>query len=184
MNQYIQNHQEEFDKAIDFFKKEISNLRTGRANPGMLDNVLVEAYGAKNPINAVANVSVADAQSITITPWDKNVAKDIEKAIVEASLGLGVVNEGGRIRVTVPKMTEENRKDLVKKLNEKMETSRISLRQIRDDIKNEIEQAEKDKEVTEDEKYSFIEQLDKEIRELNDELKKIRDQKEEDIMTI
>ena len=184
MNKYIEAYKENFKKTIDFFKKEISNLRTGRANPNMLEGVMVGAYGAETPINGIATISVVDGQSITVSPWDKNVIKDIEKSIIEAELGVGVVNEGDKIRITVPKMTEENRKELVKKLNEHFEAGRISFRRIRDEIKNEIEGAEKKKEISEDDKFRFIKELDEEIARRSDELKEIRDSKEKDIMTI
>lgn len=184
MNQYLQNKQGEFQKAIDFFKKDITSLRTGRANPSMLDGILVEAYGAKTPLNGVASITVSDAKSMLVAPWDKSVLKDVEKSIIEAGLGVGVVNEGGKIRITIPQMTEENRKDLVKKLNEKMEDVRISTRQVRDDVKETIEEAETNKEISEDDKYRFLGELDEEVKKRNDEVKAIRDKKEEEIMTI
>jgi ribosome recycling factor len=184
MNQYIQAQQEEFVKAINFFKKEIARLRTGRANPNVLDGIQVEAYGTKTPLNGLATINVPDGQSILVSPWDKNVLKEIERAIVGANLGLGVINEGDKIRLTVPKMTEENRKELVKKLNEYKEASRITIRQIRDEIKESIEQAEKTKEIPEDDKFRFIKELDEEVSKKNTELGEIRDKKEEEIMTI
>lgn len=184
MNQYINQKQEDFIKAIDFFKKEITGIRTGRANPSILEGVQVEAYGAKSPINAVANINIADGNSMIIAPWDKGVIKEIEKAITDADLGLGVVNEGDKIRLSVPQMTEENRTDLVKKLNEKHEQARIAVRQIREDVKNIIESAEANKEIAEDDKFRFIKELDEEIGHKNDELKEIRDKKEEDVMTV
>ena len=184
MNTYIQAKEGEFKKSIDFFIKEIAGIRTGRANPNMLEGVQVEAYGAKTPIQGVAAINVQDGQSILVVPWDKNVSKELEKAIVNADLGVGVVNEGEKIRLTVPKMTEENRKELVKKLNEKMETVRVSIRQIREDIKTAIEAAEKDKQITEDDKFRFIKELDEETAKQNEELKNLRDKKEGDIMTI
>ncbi|OGF28066.1 ribosome recycling factor [Candidatus Falkowbacteria bacterium RIFOXYB2_FULL_34_18] len=184
MNQYIEAKKGEFEKTIEFFKKEIGSLRTGRANPNIFDAVVVSAYGVRTPLNGVAAINVADGQSITIAPWDKNIIKEIEKAIIEADLGVSVVNEGGQIRVTVPRMTEENRKDLVKKLNEKYEQARISFRQIRDEIKTKIEQEEKEKAVTEDEKFKYIKELDEEITKRNNEIKEIREKKEAEIMTI
>ena len=184
MNQYIQLKQEEFNKAIDFFKKEISNIRTGRANPAMLDGVLVEAYGAKTSLNGLASVTVPEARSIIVAPWDKNVIKDIEKAIVSADLGVSVVNEGDKLRLTVPQLTEENRRDLVKKLNEKMEAARVTVRQAREEIKSDIENAYDSKEIVEDDKFRFIKELDDEAREKNNELKEIRDGKEKEVMTI
>jgi len=184
MNQYIQVKEGEFQKAVEFFKKDIANLRTGRANPAMLDGVMAESYGVKTPLNGLANITVADAKSMTVSPWDKNILKEIEKAITGANLGVGVVNEGDKIRITIPQITEENRKDLVKKLNEKMEDVRIALRKVRDEVKEEIEKAEADKKISEDDKFRFIKELDEEIRKRNDEIKDIRDKKEGEIMTI
>lgn len=184
MNKYIQQKQEDFVKAIDFFKKDIANLRTGRANPAILDGVQAEAYGVRTPLNGLANINISDGKSMVIAPWDKGVLKNIEKAIVEADLGLGVVNEGDKIRLTVPQMTEENRKDLVKKLNEKQETARVSLRKVRDEIKGSIEDAEDDKEISEDDRYRFMEELEEVVKAKNEELKNIKDKKEEEIMTI
>lgn len=184
MNQYLQAKQGEFTNALDFFKKEIGALRTGRANPAVLDNIQVEAYGIMNPLNAVGNIAVSDTRSILIAPWDKGVLKAIEKAVVEANLGLGVVNEGDKLRLTVPPLTEENRKDLVKKLNEKMEKVRIILRGARDNTKNVIEQAFDGKELSEDDKFRFMKELDEFSAKKNEELKEIRDKKERDIMEI
>lgn len=184
MNNYIEQKKGDFENIVDFFKKDISSLRTGRANPSMLEGIFVEAYGVKTPLNGVANVNVADSKSMIVTPWDKNIIKDVEKSIVDADLGFGVMNEGDKVRLNVPQMTEENRKELVKKLNEKLERSRISVRQLRDDIKDNIEKDEKDKEITEDDKYDSIKELDDKVRDLNDELKKIRDDKESEIMTV
>jgi ribosome recycling factor len=184
MNKYIQTKQNKFQEAIDFFEKDIASLRTGRANPSMLDGIQVSAYGAKTPLNGVASITVSDAKSMVIAPWDKIVIKEIEKAIVEAELGVGVVNEGDKIRLTIPQMTEENRRDLVKKLNEKQEDGRIKIRQVRDEIKGDIEAAEEEKEISEDEKFMFIKELDEEVRGRNEEIKEIRDKKEGEIMTI
>jgi len=184
MNQYIQTKEGEIQKAVDFFKKEIASLRTGRANPVILEGIQVEVYGTKTPLNGLANINVPDGQSLTVTPWDKNVIKETEKAIVEADLGVSVVNEGDKIRLTVPKMTEENRKEIVKKLNEKMEEARIKIRQARDEIKSDIEEAEDLKSISEDDKFRFIKELDEIIAKTNDEIKEIRDKKEQDIMTI
>ena len=184
MNTYVEAKQGDFGKAIDYFKKDISSLGTGRINPSMLENIFDEAYGLKNPINGVANISVTDGRSMIITPWDKNIIKEVEKAIADANLDVGVVNEGDKIRINIPQMTEENRKELVKKLNEKHEAARISIRQTREEIKDQIEKAEKEKEISEDEKFKFIKELDEEVKERNEELKEITDKKEGEIMTV
>lgn len=184
MSEFLQRKQGDFASALDFFKKDVSTIRTGRANPAVLDNIQVEAYGVMNPVNAVGNIAVSDARSIIIVPWDKTVAKAIEKAIVDAGLGLGVANEGDKIRLTVPALTEETRKVLVKTLNEKMEKTRIILRQAREGVKDLIETAFEDKEVSEDDKFRFMKELDEFSAKKNDELKEIRDRKEADIMEI
>ncbi len=182
MNIYIQNKKDEFINVIEFFKKDIANVKVGRANPAIFDGVFVEAYGVKNPMNAVANISVSDARSMVLTPWDKGVSKSIEKALVEANLGVGIVNEGDKIRITIPQMTQENRLESVKKLNEKQEKAKISARQLRDDVKTAIEGAFAAKEFGEDDKFRFVKELDDEITKLNDEIKNIRDKKEKEIM--
>jgi ribosome recycling factor len=184
MNQYLQEKKSEFDKVVEFFRKDISSLRTGRANAAMLDGITVEAYGIKNPLISVGSVSTTDAKSIVITPWDKGVLKDVEKAIMEANLGLGIVNEGDKIRLTVSPMTEEVRKELVKKLNEKNEHAKVSARGIRESIKKAIEEAEKDSAISEDDRERFMKEMDDEVKKINDELKAIRDKKEAEIMTI
>lgn len=184
MNQYLQAKQKDFNNALDFFKKEISSLRTGRANPAVLESVQVEAYGVMNPLNAVGNIAVSDSRSIVIAPWDKTVLKTIEKAIIEANLGLNVVNEGDKLRLTALPLTEENRRELAKKLNEKMEKVRIILRGARDGVKNIIEKAYEDKAMSEDDKFRFMKELDEFTAKKNEELKEIRERKEKDIMEI
>ena len=184
MNNYIKAREEDFGKIIDFFRKDIATLRLGRANPLILEGSMVEDYGVLNPLYTVVNIAVSDAQSLILTPWDKTISKDIEKAIVEANLGLGVNNEGDKIRLTVPAMTEENRLDTVKKLNERQEKARVSARQLREEIKTSIETAFDDKEIGEDDKFRFIKDLDEAIANLNDEIKSWRDKKETEIMEI
>lgn len=184
MNNFVKDNEEKFDQVLGFFKTDIASLRTGRANPSVLDRVQVMAYGVLNPINALASITVADAHSITLSPFDKGVGKDIEKAVVEADLGFGVVNEGDKIRLKVPQLTEETRRETVKKLNERMEKVRISLRQVREELKTEIEEAEENKDISEDDRFRLIQELDEMIGDKNEELKVIRDKKEKDIMEI
>ncbi|HZJ41979.1 MAG TPA: ribosome recycling factor [Patescibacteria group bacterium] len=184
MNEYLEKKQGDFAKAIDFFKSEIATIRTGRANPAILDGVKAEAYGVLNPLNAVASITVSDAKNILVTPFDKSVIKNVEKAIIDANLGVGVINDGDKIRLTIPPLTEENRKEMVKKLNEKMEKTRINLRQARDNVKNMIEGAYDEKNISEDDKFRFMRELDEFSAKKNEELKNIRDHKEKDVMEI
>ncbi|NCN07304.1 ribosome recycling factor [Candidatus Falkowbacteria bacterium] len=180
----IDNHKIDFGKVIDHFVSDIATLKTGRANPAVLDLLKVEVYGIYTPINQVASISVPEARSIIIQPWDKNVINDIDKAIRESDLGLSSVNEGDKIRIVIPQMTEESRKEIVKTLNKKIEEARIAVRGVRDEIKDEVIEAEKNKEFGEDEKYSLIEQLDKVTSEFNDKIKELGEKKEKEIMTV
>jgi len=184
MNEYIQRHQVELKEAIDFFQKDIASIRTGRANPALFDLVLVESYGGKVPLQQVGNIAVVDARCMTITPWDKNTLKEIEKGIVGADLGLNPVNEGDKIRITIPQPTEEDRKNRVKKLNEKMEHAKIKVRGTRDDIKTEIEAAKDDKKISEDDEKRFLKEMEDEVKKTNEKLQDLRVAKEKEIMTI
>jgi len=180
----VDNHVQEFENSIEKFREDIATLQTGRANPAILDGVMVEAYDVKNPLVQVASISVPEARSIVVQPWDKNLANEIDKAIREAGLGLNPVNEGDKIRITMPMMTEESRKEIVKNLHQKTEDARISVRTVRDKIKEEILTAEKNKEFGEDEKFSLLEELDKKTGEHNDKIKAVSDEKEKEIMTV
>lgn len=180
----VTQHAENFKKVVEHFKTEIAVLKTGRANPSMLDNIRVEAYGALTPLNQVASISVSDARSLAIQPWDKSVLKDIEKAISESDLRINPVNDGERIRLNLPPMTEENRKETVKVLNNKAEEAKIAIRLQRDEVKEMILEAEKNKEFGEDEKYSLLEELDKTVAKYNEEIKQLADTKETEIMTV
>src|SRR3989339_689242 len=134
MNQFIESKKEEFNKAVDFFKKEISSLRTGRANPNMLEGVTVDAYGAKTPLNGVASISVPDGQSIIIAPWDKGILKEIEKAMVEADLGVGVVNEGEKNK----EIPEDDKFRYMKELDELMAGKNDEIKSVRDKKEKDI----------------------------------------------
>lgn len=184
MNIYIEDKKNLFDEALEHYKKDLSTVKVGRANPVVFDGVLVESYGVKTPLNSVCNIAVSDSRSMTLTPWDKSNLKSIEKAVVDANLGFGVINEGDKVRVNIPQMTEENRKEAVKKVNEKQENARVSVRQARDEVKTDIETAFEEKELGEDDKFRFIKELDEFVDTMNQEIKDLRDLKEKDIMEI
>lgn len=184
MNPYIQEHKEEFTKAIDHLKQEFSHLRSGQANPELVDGVTVIAYDTPTPIKQLATITVPEPKMLMIQPWDKGILKDIEKAIIGANLGFSPVNDGEVIRIPMPPMTEENRRDLVKIVNTKTEDARIAIRRIRDKVKEAILQAEKDKDLSEDEKFAFLKQLDQFTSEKNDEVKKLSQEKADKIMQV
>ncbi len=180
----IEDNLEKFQKIIEHFQEEIGSLNIGRATPAILDGVTVESYGVKTPINQLASVSVPQPGSLIITPWDKNIIKEIEKALVAADLGLDIINESDKIRAVFPKMTEETRKKTAASLHQKMEQARIALRTARDQIKEEILEAEKNKEFGEDERYQLIEELDQKTGEFNKKIKELGEKKETEIMEV
>jgi ribosome recycling factor len=184
MNDFLESRKEDFTKAVEHLKGELSALRTGRANASLVENILVEAYGVKTPIRGLANITVPDAKTLAIEPWDKSVIKDMEKAIQMANIGINPVNEGTKIRLSMPQMTEENRKEMIKILGQKLESARISLRNVRETVKDEIAKAEKDKKIGEDEKFRFQEELEEFVKEKNEEVKVIGEKKEQELMTI
>lgn len=180
----IENHSEEFKKAVEHFQAEISGLKTGRANPAILDAVRVEAYGTMNPIVNVASVNVPDARSLVIQPWDKSIIKEIEKGIIEANLNLNPMSDGDNIRINLPPLTEETRKEIVKVLSQKTEEAKIVIRVVRDKVKEEIIEAEKNKEFGEDEKFQLLEELDKTVGSHNEQIREMMEKKETEITTI
>lgn len=184
MASITKEHEGEFQKAIDHFKSEIGTLRTGRATPAMVEDIPVQAYDQKMELKGLASINVPDPKTIVIDPWDKNVIKDIEKALNDSDIGVSPVVDGTVIRLNMPPMTEENRKDMVKILKQKAELARISIRGIREKIRDKIIKAEEAKEISEDERFRGQEELDKHVGELNKEIDKIAEDKEKEIMTI
>jgi len=183
-NIFIDKHKASFDKSLDFLKRDMAAIRTGRANASIVEEVMVEAYGAMQPIKNLANLSVPESSSIAIQPWDKSIMKDIEIALTKANLGLGIVNTGDRVIAKVPMLTEETRKEMVKLLGNKVEEARISVRKIRDEVKDEITTAEKNKEMTEDDKYQYLDELDNFVQEMNKKIEEMREEKEAELMKV
>lgn len=183
-NVYIDKYKNEFESALEHFKKDLQSLRTGRAQATIVENVPVEAYGVTTPLKQLASISIPESKSISIEPWDKNVIKDIEKALTYANLGLSVVNIGGKLIAKVPPMTEENRKELIKILGKKQEEAKIAIRQVRDKIREAIIEAQKKNDITEDDKYQYFADLDNYTIDYNKNIEKVSEEKEQDIMTI
>ena len=183
-NIFLVKFKPEFDAVITHLKTDLTGLRTGRANPKILEDVQVEAYGANQPLKNLANLSIPENSSIGIDPWDKTLMKAIENAIVQANLGLSVVNTGTRIIAKIPLMTEETRKEMVKLLGRKIEDGRVSVRKVRDMVKDAIITAEKNKEFSEDDKFQYLGELDEFTDEMNKTIEVMRDEKEKEIMTV
>jgi ribosome recycling factor len=180
----LSDYKEQFNKVIDFLKKELGGIKTGRASAALVENVEVEAYGSKMPLKGTASIAIPDAKTIYIEPWDKTLAKAIEKAISESGVGLNPVSDGKGLRIVLPQLTEERRKDLIKVMKEKLEEAKMGIRRVRDEVKSKIVAEEKDGKISEDEKYRLQEELDKVSADFNEQIKKIGEEKEKEIMTI
>ena len=172
------------EKAVEDFRKEMASQRTGRASVHMLDGVTVDAYGSQMPLNQLANVSAPEPQLITVQPWDVSQIGAIEKAIRSADLGLNPMNDGKLVRVPVPALTEDRRKDMVKHLHKVLEEHRTAVRNIRRDGNDLIKKAMKDRKITEDEERGALDQIQKLT---DDEIKKMEELakgKEKEVMSI
>ena len=172
------------DKAVEDFRKEMAATRTGRASVHMLDGVTVDAYGSQMPLNQLANVSAPEPQLITVQAWDVSLIGAIEKAIRGGDLGLNPMNDGKLVRVPVPALTEERRKEMVKHLHKALEEHRTAVRNIRRDGNDLIKKALKDKKITEDEEHGALEQIQKLT---DDEIKKMEELakgKEKEVLSI
>lgn len=180
----ISDHKEEFDKAIEHLQHELSNLRTGRANPSMVDSVMVEAYGSDMPLKSVATTSTPDPRTIQIEPWDKSLLKAVEKGIVAAGLGFSPVVDSAVVRIALPKLTEENRRELVKIMGKKLEEGKVAIRAVREKVRNAILEAEKEKEISEDDRFRLQEELEKTTKGYVDRIDSIGEEKEKEIMTV
>jgi ribosome recycling factor len=173
------------EKAVEHFAEDLKTLRTGRASVAMLDGVTVEHYGAIQPLKAVASVNSPDARSLAVTPWDKSALGSIEKAIRDnQSLGLNPSNDGNTIRIAIPAMTEDRRKDVVKSLGGKVEACRIALRNVRHDVLNEVKRLEKSKEATTDDVKFAETELNKKIEQFQKRIDELEAAKTKEIMEV
>ncbi len=171
-------------KTISVFEENLSEIRAGRANPGILNKLTVEYYGVPTPINQVAGISVPEARMILIQPWDASVLKEIEKAILASDIGINPNNDGKVIRLNFPELTEERRKELVKDVRQIAENARVSIRSIRRDGMDEAKAALKAGDLTEDEEKQEEDNVQKLTDKYIEEIDKILENKEKDIMNI
>lgn len=180
----IEEKKTSFDEAIEHFKSELDKIRTGRATPALVDYLTVDYYGTKTPLKQVASINVPEPRSLMIQPWDRGALGAIESAIREANLGFNPMNDGVVVRINVPALTEERRKDLVKALNHKAEESRITVRNIREEAMREIQNLEKDGLISEDDKFRAKDILQETVEEYNKKIEEMRKKKEADILTV
>ena len=184
MDEFLKASEDKFKKAIEALKKNYSALRTGRASPALLDHVIVDYYGTKVPLKQLAGVAAPEPRTITITPYDKNSVKDIEKAILISDLGLPPKIEAGLIRLSLPQPTEERRKDLVKLLKKEAEDARVSLRNVRREVLEHLK-ADKTKGVlSEDQEKIKEEEVQKLVKKYTEEIDKLAAHKEKEVMEV
>lgn len=184
LNQVYQEMERKMAKASEALKAEFAGIRTGRANPALLEGIKVQSYGALVPLNQVAGISVPEARLLVIQPWDKNALSEIEKAILKSELGLTPVNDGRVIRLPIPTLTEERRRELSKVVKKMAEDQKVAVRNIRREANDEIKKLEKDKKISEDESKKALEKTqeltDKAIKGIDEVLAK----KEKEIMEV
>ena len=175
---------ESFKKAIEHLKNEFARLQIGRASATLVESIPVEAYGQKQPLKSLASISVPDAKTIAIQPWDRSILQAVEKAIQLASLGLNPVNDGVLISINMPPMTEERRKELVKLVGKMAEDARISVRQIRGDAHSTFKTMKDSGDMTEDDLRLFEKKLQENVDAVNKDIEETAKKKEQDIMTL
>jgi ribosome recycling factor len=184
MSDFLAKCKAEMQKRIDGFDKDLARVRTGRASISMLDSVRVDYYGSLSPLSQVATLSTPDARTILISPFEKKLIQEIERSIMKADLGLQPTSDGVVVRVPIPQLTEERRKDIVKQLKKMGEEAKVAIRHIRRDINEELKKAEKAKTVNEDEGKRLQDEVQKQtdnfIKVLDDKMAK----KEKEVMTL
>ena len=180
----LENLEERMLKSISVFEENLSEIRAGRANPAILNKINIEYYGVLTPINQVAGISVPEARTIVIQPWDVSVLKEIEKAILASDIGLNPNNDGKVIRLAFPELTEERREDLAKDIRKIAEDARVSIRSIRRDGMDSVKSALKNSEISEDEKSNLEDKVQKLTDKYIAEIDKILENKEKEIMSV
>lgn len=173
-----------FRAALEHFESEAAKLRTGRANPSIVEDLLVDYYGSQTPLKQMASITVPEARMLVIAPWDQGSLPAVADAIRNSDLGLNPADDGHVIRLSLPMLTEERRKELAKVLNARAEEARVSIRTVREDVWKDIQTLEKEGLIGEDEKFRGKDELQKEVDDWNAKLESARKRKEEEILTI
>jgi ribosome recycling factor len=171
-------------KSVDSLKHELAKIRTGRAHASLLDHITVDYYGSEVPISQAANITVEDARTLTVTPWDKSMVKVIEKAILNSDLGLNPATAGNVMRVPMPPLTEERRRDLVRVVRHEAENARVAVRNIRRDANNDLKSLLKEKEISEDEERRAQEEIQKLTDKFIEGVDELLQEKEAELMEV
>ncbi len=174
----------DFQKVVEHFRGGLGTLRSGRATPALVEGIKVQAYNSEMPLKGVASITVPDAKTLAIEPWDTSLVKDIERALVTADLGMMPTVQGKIIRLVMPPMTEERRKQLVKVVKEKAEEARKAARSVREKIREQVIALERDKKMSEDDRFRAQDELDKMSKQFVEEIDRLAEEKEKEIMTV
>lgn len=180
----ISHYKEQIHISLEHLKKDISSLRTGRAMPAIVEDIMIEAYGMRQPLKALASISVLDAKTLAIEPWDKSIVAAVDTGLRMSDLGINPVNDGKLIRLPLPELSQERRQELIKVLHSKLENGRIVIRKIREEAREDIDMQEEEKMIGEDQKYKYHEEIEKIIKEANEKIKEIGEEKEREILKV
>jgi ribosome recycling factor len=182
IEEFKQDAEVRMSKSVESLKGELTKLRTGRAHTSLLEHITVDYYGSEVPINQVANLSVADARTLTVTPWEKQMVSVVEKAIMNSGMGLNPATAGEVIRVPLPPLTEERRKDMIRVVRQEGEGARVAIRNIRRDVLGDIKTLLKEKEITEDDERRAHDDIQKITDKYIAQVDKLLEEKEKDLM--
>ncbi|MCY7441392.1 MULTISPECIES: ribosome recycling factor [Bacillus amyloliquefaciens group] len=183
-NEVLTQTKERMEKAVAAYSRELASVRAGRANPSLLDKVTVEYYGAQTPLNQLSSINVPEARMLVVTPYDKTAIGDIEKAILKADLGVTPTSDGTIIRIAIPALTEERRKELVKVVKKYAEEAKVAVRNVRRDSNDDLKKLEKNGDITEDELRASSEDVQKLTDEYVSKIDSVTQDKEKEIMEV
>ncbi|MFA5399119.1 MAG: ribosome recycling factor [Dehalococcoidia bacterium] len=180
----LKNADSRMKKCIEALNKELSSIRTGRASPALVEHIKVDYFGVLTPLIQLASISVPDPKTISIHPWDRTIINTIDKAILKSDLGLNPINDGNNIRISIPALTEDRRKDLIKIVHKRLEESRVAVRNIRREAVEELKASEKNKEISQDQSIRASEQIQKLTDSYIDNVNRIGKGKEAEILEV
>lgn len=180
----LEEAEEQMEKSLEWLRHELNSIRAGRATPSMIENIRVEYYGSQTPLNQIASISAPQPDLLVVQPWDRNALEAVEKGIMTANMGLNPSNDGALIRIPVPPLSEERRKDLVKTAKSRGEEAKIGIRNIRRDVKDKIKKTAEEEHISEDMQYEGEERLQEITDHYTDVVDKLIDRKEEEIMEV
>ncbi len=180
----LRDAEEKMQKSVEYLTKDLAALRAGRANPAMVEKIMVDYYGEPTPINQLGNITIPEARLLVIQPWDKSIIPDIEKAIFRSDLGITPSNDGNVIRIAIPQLTEERRKELVKVVKKKGEETKVAIRNIRRESNDMLKMSEKEKMISEDENKKGMDEIQKFTDKYVKNVDQVLQSKEKDVMEV